>query len=57
MPSVNALEQILSYLEFWQHQKQYYFNTHVDFYTQQYIAKRIAECDQRLAKLQLLINE
>ena len=57
MPSVNLLEQLLTFLDFWQTLKQHYLNTPVDLYTQQYISERLAECDQRIAEIQVLINE
>ena len=57
MPSVNLLEQLLTYQQFWEHQRRYYLNTPVDVCTQQYISERTAECDQRLEEPQVLINE
>ena len=57
MPSVNALEQYLFLLQFWQSQREYYRNTRVDQYTRQYIAEQLAECEQRIADLQTLTHE
>lgn len=57
MPSVQTLEQYLFLLEFWRNQKEHYLRTPVDFYTQSYISARIAEADQHIAELQVLIQE
>ena len=57
MPTVDALEQYLWLLESWETKREQYRNLPVNPYTYQYITERLAESEQRIADLQILIQE